>query len=137
MKIIEKNNSIFEVDIEETKKYYCSNMLCDCCCCRNLYVQIKNVAPNLGAFLAEFGVDICRPDEAMSLEQEESIEYLLIAYSVVGKVKSKKGYQICIDGLEVQIGNEEGFPCEQFAPHFFITVSGLNLPWVLTETFPK
>jgi len=73
MTTIQKDEYVFSVDVEKTKEYYKTHTLCDCVCCRNYYAQIKDKLPKLNAFLSEFGVDISKPDEAMSAEMITSI----------------------------------------------------------------
>ena len=138
---IKKDNAVFWLDYEKTQTYYETHSVCDCCCCRNLYAQIKKVAPNLDAFLKTFGVDISRPDEIGSTEMKDYIDYLFVGYTVTGKMITPEFYETEIDDLTVTIsaGNApyEWFPHEQTEPCFFISVSGLSLPWVLDEPFPK
>lgn len=63
MTTIQKDEYVFSVEVEKTQEYYKTHSVCDCVCCRNYCVQIKNKFPKLNAFLSEFGVDISKPDE--------------------------------------------------------------------------
>lgn len=141
MIIIQKDEAVFEVDYEKTRSYYKTHSVCDCCCCRNLYAQVRKAAPKLTAFLETFGADISRPDENSSIEMENYIDYLFIGYTVTGKIVSPGYYETEMDGLKVAISDGstpyDWFPNEQTEPCFFISVSGLSLPWVLDEPFPK
>ena len=65
---IQKDEYVFEVDIEKTIEYYKTHSLCECDCCENFYVQIKDKFPKLESFLSSFGIDISKPDEIMSVE---------------------------------------------------------------------
>lgn len=138
---IMKENAVFSVDYEGTKEYYKTNSVCDCPCCRNLYAQIKNAAPNLEPYLADFGVDIFRPDEIGSVEMDDYIDYLFVGYTVSGQMKVPELYETKIDRLSITISSGknpfEWFPHEQKGSCFFISISGLSLPWILDEPFPK
>lgn len=139
MKTIKKQDYIFEVDIEKTIEYYKTHSLCDCDCCENFYAQIKETFPILGEFLSEFGVDITRPDEIFSTENDNVIEYLGVYYSVCGKITSlgQSKFDICdSQSLKIEI---DGFspPNEQTGDYFTISVSNVfELPWVLDKPFP-
>lgn len=141
MTTIVKDDYIFTVDIDETKKYYSTHSLCDCECCRNLYAQIKAVSSKLDAYLSEFGVDICRPDEAASIKMKNYIDYLFVGYTVTGVMETHGIYETDIDDFHVTISRGdnayEWFPNEQKEPCFFVSISNISLPWVLDEPFPK
>ena len=140
MKKIKKDHFVFCVDIKKTKEYYSSNSLCVCPGCRNLYAQIKTLSNDLTAFLSEFGVDICRPDESADVEIKDYIDYLFVGYTVTGRIESEGVYETDIADFHIRIskGNtpNDCFPNEQKDPCFFITVTGITLPWVLNEPFP-
>ena len=78
--ILQKNDGKFLVDLEKTKAYYQSHSLCDCQACRNFYQQASAAFPKLKAFLADFGVDLERPDEIAwgDLSPEGEIDYLFV-----------------------------------------------------------
>ena len=86
MSTIQKDEYVFEVDIEKTIKYYKTHSICECECCENFYAQIKGKFPKLESFLADFGVDISKPDECMSVELDDTIQYIGIDYTVCGKL---------------------------------------------------
>ena len=88
MTTIQKNGYVFLVDQEKTQQYYRTHTLCDCVYCRNYYAQVKQQFPRLDAFLSEFGVDIARPDEIMSVELEGRVAYLNVDYTVCGRVQT-------------------------------------------------
>jgi hypothetical protein len=140
MKKIKMDNFVFCVDIEKTKEYYLSNSLCVCPGCRNLYAQIKTLSDELTAFLSEFGIDICRPDESADVEMKDYIDYLFVGYTVTGKIEGEGVYETDIADFHIKIskGNTpyDWFPNEQKEPCFFITVTGISLPWILDEPFP-
>ena len=136
---IEKDNYKFSVDIEKTKEYYNTHSLCDCVCCRNYYKQIEQELPKLKEFLDDFGVDISKPDEIMSDENEGFIDYLNVDYTVCGNVINISEYEIDIyDKLFLNVIVTEGFasPNEQTGEYFTLSVTNIRLPWVLDEPFP-
>ena len=137
MTTITKGDAVFSVDPGSTEAYYTAHSVCNCRYCRNLYAQIKTRFPQLDAFLSAFGVDICRPDEAASVETEDHIDYLFVGYTVTGAMETDRPYETDVESLHVTIsrGNTplDWFPNEQKKPCFFISVSGISLPWVLPE----
>lgn len=141
MEVIKKDNFVFCVDIGKTKEYYLSNSLCDCPGCRNLYAQIKTLSDELNAFLSAFGVDICRPDESADIEMENYIDYQFVGYTVTGRIESEGAYETDIADFHIKISRGDTpydwFPNEEKEPCFFITVTGISLPWVLDEPFPR
>ena len=137
--LIEKDNYKFSVDIEKTKEYYNTHSLCDCVCCRNYYKQIEKELPKLKEFLADFGVDISKPDEIMSVENEGFIDYLNVDYTVCGNVINMSEYEIDIyDKLFLNVIVTEGFasPNEQTGEYFTLSVINIRLPWVLEVPIP-
>lgn len=140
MTTIKNGVYVFSVDTEKTKKYYETNSLCDCVCCRNYYAQIKNKLPKLNDFLCEFGVDISKPDEIMSLEMDDYIDYINVDYTVCGSIESigQDEINIC-DNLFLSIDVTDGFvsPNGQTEKYFTLSVMKIKLPWVLDEPFPK
>lgn len=140
MQIVKKENFTFCVDIEKTREYYLSNTLCDCSGCRNLYVQIETISEKLVDFLSKFGIDICRPDESANVEKNNYIDYLFIGYTVVGRIETEGVYETDIEDFHIKISKgdtpDDWFPNEQKEPCFFVSVTGVSLPWVLDEPFP-
>ena len=120
-----------DVDIQKTEQYYRSHSLCDCSACKSFCLQAKSAFPALSSFLADFGVDISRPDETGSSEKKGEIEYHFVAYTVTGKIKTLGEYEIDIkDGdlfLSVVIDHSY-VPNEQTSDYFTITVYGIRLP---------
>ncbi len=113
--------------------------MCDCVCCRNYYKQIAKELPKLKEFLDDFGVDISKPDEIMSIENEGFIDYLNVDYTVCGNVINMSEYEIDIyDNLFLNVIVTEGFasPNEQKGDYFTLSVTNISLPWVLDVPFP-
>lgn len=139
MTAIQKDEYIFSVDIKKTQEYYKTHSICDCPCCRNYYAQVKNKLPKLNEFLSEFGVDISKPDEIMSVEENNYIDYITVDYTVCGDVQSMGTYEIDIyDNLFLSVIITDGFasPNEQTEKYFTISVMQIKLPWVLNEPVP-
>ena len=140
MPTIQKDEYVFEVDVEKTAAYYKTHSLCQCDCCENFYAQINGKFPKLEAFLADFGVDISKPDEATSVELDNTIQYIGVDYTVCGKVVTMGQYEIDIeDDLFFSIFITDGFasPNEQAGDYFTISIINVfELPWVLDKPFP-
>ena len=141
MATIQKDEYVFEVDVEKTIAYYKTHSLCECEYCENFYAQMKGKFPNLEAFLSDFGVDISKPGEAMSVELDNTIQYIGIDYTVCGKVTVMGQYEIDIqDSQFFSIVITDGFasPNEQNGEYFTISINNIfELPWVLEKPFPK
>lgn len=141
MTAIQKDEYVFAVDVEKTVEYYKTHSLCDCDCCENFYAQIKGKFPKLESFLAEFGVDISRPDEVWSVELDSTIQYIGVDYTVCGKVTTMGQYEIDIDDdMFIRLVITDGFasPNEQTGEYFTISVGTMiELPWVLDKPFPE
>lgn len=140
MTTIQKNGYVFLVDREKTQQYYRTHTLCDCVYCRNYYAQVRQQFPRLDAFLSEFGVDIARPDEIMSVELEGHVAYLNVDYTVCGRVQTMGEGEIELyDGRLLHIAVTEGFasPNEQTGDYFTISVTELELTKQKWETLPK
>ena len=141
MTTIRKDKYVFEVDIEKTIEYYKTHSLCECNCCENFYAQIGGKFPKLESFLSNFGVDIAKPDECMSVELDNTIQYIGMDYTVCGKVATMGEYEIDIkDDQFFSLVITEGFasPNEQTGEYFTISVNNVfELPWVLDKPFPE
>lgn len=137
---IQKDEYIFEVDIEKTIEYYKAHSLCECDYCENFYAQIGGKFPKLESFLSDFGVDIAKPDECMSVELDNTIQYIGVDYTVCGKVSAMGKYEIDIqDDQFFSLVITDGFasPNEQTGKYFTISVNtNFELPWVLDKPFP-
>ena len=138
---IQKDEYVFEVDVEKTIEYYKTHSLCKCDDCENFYAQIGGIFPELESFLADFGVDISKPDEIMSAELDNEIQYFGVDYTVCGKVATMGQYEIDIqDGLFFNLVITNGFasPNEQTGDYFTISIANIfELPWVLDKPFPE
>ena len=138
---IQKDEYVFEVDIEKTIEYYKTHSLCECDRCKNFYAQIDGKFPKLESFLSDFGVDIAKPDECMRVELDNTIQYIGIDYTVCGKVATMGEYEIDIkDDQFFSLIITDGFssPNEQTGAYFTISVINVfELPWVLDKPFPS
>lgn len=133
---IQKGQYVFEVNIEKTIDYYKTHSLCECDGCKNYYAQIKGKFQKLESFLSNFGVDISKPDEIMSVELGNAIKYISVDYTVCGKVVTMGQTEIDIqDDLFFSLFITDGFasPNEQTGDYFTISVTNnvFELPWVL------
>ncbi len=141
MKTVEKEQFRFQVDLDRTMAYYQSHSVCTCSSCRNLYGQIQVRFAQLTVFLAEFGVDIFRPDEVAPVEHDGCVDYLFIGYTVTGSILNDGVYETDLGNCHIKISRGDtpwdSFPNEQTQPHFYITVTGITLPWTLDEPFPQ
>ena len=138
MAIIEKEDYIFDVDIEKTKEYYRTRTLCDCNECQNYYRQAENTFPKIKEFLFDFGIDIARPDEICSIYHKGQVEYYVVAYTAVGECIQCGEYEFDTkDGglfLNLVINKTPVYPNEQEDRQCFeIVVYNIRLPWVLEE----
>ena len=130
MRIIRDNHE-FDVDIQKTYEYYNSHSLCDCPACKNYYLQAEKTFPVLSSFLADFGVNISKPDETGWSEEGEEIDYHFAAYTVAGTIEGFDQYEIDIKdgGLSLNVVfNNKYIPNEQTSEFFVITVYGIRLP---------
>ena len=141
MTTIQKADYVFEVDVEKTINYYKTHSLCECVCCKNFYAQIKGMFPKLESFLSEFGIDITKPDEAMSIELDNMIQYIRVDYTVCGRIVTMGQHKINTqDDPFLSLDITDGFasPNEQTGDYFTISVKNIfDLPWVLDKPFPK
>ena len=64
-------------------------------------------------FTIDFGVDITKPDECMSVELDNTIQYIGIDYTVCGKVVTMGQYEI-----DIQDENVEDAPSVQLPMNF-------------------
>lgn len=130
-----------EFDFDLTKEYYKTHTVCDCCDDKNYQHLAKSKFPELDTFLSQFGADISRPDETGSvyLDKSETIQYLFVAYTVVGKIITDGQETITLTeyGPPVKISiNNEHYPNEQKGDYFTIVVSGIEMPWLLDGEYP-
>lgn len=86
MKTIEFNGFVFSVDVERTQEYYKTHSLCACGDCRNFYAQSK-ILSELDDFLKIFGADVSKPDEAMSVEENDRVNYICVDYTICGRIE--------------------------------------------------
>lgn len=134
---IEKGGIVFGVDLDTARNHSKTHELCSCPCCRNYYAQVCERLPELAAFLREFGIDAARPDEAMSVENDGRIDYIEVDYTVSGQIKTAKRDEIELGGLRITAVDGFVSPNEQTGAYFTLSVTGIVLPWVLDEPFPK
>ncbi|MBQ6292776.1 MAG: hypothetical protein IJK77_02725 [Lachnospiraceae bacterium] len=136
MEKLEINGTEFTFDVEKTREYYKSNEVCDCAYCLQFRHTVRNLYPELAAYLARFGIDIARPDETGPVDLEESILYYFVGYTVCGSGSAPEGadeeISIAADGktLKLTLGTGFQFPNNQKEEYFSLTVYDLYLPRV-------
>ena len=119
------------MDYLKTKNYYktfANDSLCNCDYCKNYYREIKGAYPVMSEYLAEMGIDIEKPFEAMSLDPcEGMIEYIAVQYIVMGSVEDFKS----TDVSGVHIGIADSHPMTDIdEEHFVIELFPIKLRWV-------
>lgn len=127
-------------DYETTKEYrFNYESECDCAYCRNYFLTFKKKYSATSRFIEEFGLDISFPLEIMPLEfDKENNEMGYISYYPIKGIIDKDKKILQIEGLEVRIlkGSDTNNPCpnpKMSQPYLLVEVSGIKLPWVLTE----
>ena len=130
-----------DFDPEMTREYYKFHTGCNGCDDKNYQGFAKERFPELDSFLSQFGVDISRPDEIGSvyLEKNGMIQYLFVAYTVVGRIITEDQNDMILNAsdrpIKVSINNEY-YPNEQKGDYFSIVVTGIELPWLLGGEYP-
>lgn len=127
---IKQDDYVFFVDVQKTKKYYQESQICTCDACQYLHSTIRGKYPELEAFLADFGIDIARFDEAASVELDGRYLYLFVGYTVCGQVVDFGERDIVLPGTDgIRIGVDAGFlfPNHQQGDYFSLSVSGISL----------
>lgn len=134
MEKLEINGTVFSFDPEKTREYYRTNEVCDCADCLLFRDTVRNLYPELAAYLARFGIDIARPDETGPIDLEDGILYTFAGYTVCGSAPEGADEEISIaaDGktLKLTLGTGFQFPNNQKEEYFSLTVYDLYLPRV-------
>ena len=134
-------NTTVDFDLDLTREYYKTHTVCDCCDDKYYQTFAKSRFPELDKFLLQFGVDISQPDETGSvyLEKTGMIQYLFVAYTVVGRI-IKAGQDTItqnVNDLTIKIAiNNDYYPNEQKNDYFSIVVTGIKMPWLLDGEYP-
>ncbi len=92
-----------DIDVEKTRRFYEQSMQtltegCDCIACQNFVKASTHIAPKIGDFFAQLGVDICKaPDmSAMHGEPDRQILHYWGFYHLCGTI---------IDGVNVRVAD--------------------------------
>ena len=98
-----------EIDVDQTKEYYSrSNLeICDCDDCQHYYQKVKNAYREVDQFLNQFGIDILKPHELMSYNDQQELIYFACQYIVFGE---------CANDFEEVIGDVKFIPASSY-PH--------------------
>lgn len=130
---ITKDDCVFSADVEKTKEYYQANSICECDYCQYFHANIRGKYPKTEAFLAEFGIDIAKPDETGPLEHDGRTLYTFVGYTVCGSIPELPEYEIDIDDttfISICADNGSKFPNRQKGAYFSFTVFGMSLPCI-------
>ena len=132
MEKLEINGTVFSFDPEKTREYYRTNEVCDCADCLLFRDTVRNLYPELAAYLARFGIDIARPDETGPIDLEDGILYTFAGYTVCGSAPEGTDEDISIDvdgkTLQLDFGAGFQFPNSQKEEYFSLTVYDLFIP---------
>ena len=126
----------FDIDLDQTMLCRAKEAEdpCDCAYCRNFAASVDGRYPNLRPFLAQFGIDICYPDESMPFDMPGEMWYEN-QYSVCGNILTGDQATLVVDGVEVHFHRENLLHINPVCPEpcFFVGVGMMRLPWVLDE----
>ena len=87
------------IDKNKIIKFYENYLPCDCDECKNFILTIKEKHPQLAKYFQEQGVDIQKPFELVSFQQDKIIEYVDCQYLLFGVCS--KDFECEIDGVKV------------------------------------
>ena len=118
------------VDIERNKTYYKSedSIPCNCGDCINYINKIENKYPFIKSYLDLIGVDVLRPFELSSInnEEEKTVEYISSQYLVFGECEDD--FKETILGIEIVKGTSyPGVPEYIKDKWFILEVIGIIL----------
>ena len=130
MAVIKYDNYVFSVNVQQTKEYYQNNSVCECDYCQYLHSNIQGKYPELEVFLANFGIDITKFDEAGPVELDGQYLYSFIGYTVCGKIVNISEQDIVLPGtddIRIRVDTGYAFPNNQDSDYFSLTVFGVSL----------
>lgn len=131
----------FCFDRDVTAKYYENyTELCQCASCRNFYANVEHISPELKNFLEQFGVDVAKPIELMSItaDREEMCVENTLYYAVHGTATSLEKPWIQVGESSIRIQSENGSPNTDIAePYFVIEANDVWLPWTSEESLDE
>ena len=126
---------IFDVDLERTAAYSDREAAehCDCDHCRNFYLRVDAICPELRCFLGQFGIHPEAPDRMLPIGYSaQQIDYDPMYY-VFGRI-------IRYENSKLSAGDVEIIPasCDTLFEEgtvFSLSVAGLSMPWLLDVPF--
>jgi len=131
---LEINNWIFHVDIGKTALHSKAEAAehCTCAYCRNFYDSVDEAYPQLRSFLSQFGLCLEAPDELIPLYPPSDCS---IYYAVSGEILQNGNEPLSAGSIAIWPLPEHEASANTFleGPHFFLHISCLQLPWVLSE----
>jgi len=123
----------FEVDLSASMAYSSAVVQehCQCGYCRNFYVTVDEVYPNLRKFLGQFGVSVEGPEELMPFEPT----LYSASYCICGTVLQRGLEPMNVDGVPITVLSQEAtdYAPACASPYFVLRTGVLGLPWALEE----
>lgn len=121
------------MDIERTKKFYETmkiSEICQCAYCKNYVKNIKKNYPEVAKYLANLGIDIEKPFEAMPSEVDKNgyIEYVGVQYIIMGDKEDFN--KVLVSGVQLDIAKSHPTTDIQ-EKHFVIEMYPIVLKWVM------
>jgi hypothetical protein len=105
---------------EKTQSWYRNEAgkdLCQCESCKNYYRNIRRTYPDLSAYLSSLGIDIEKPLETWSVEQEDGkLLYPEAMYVIIGSSDSFQPFAVGNIAAE----KEESFPSADIKDEYFV-----------------
>ncbi len=122
--ILEIDDWIFRIELEKTAAHssFVSAEHCTCAYCRNYYLTVGMVCPELEGFLNRFGVLLDAPSEMYPIEPT----LYLSGYRVTGEIVRWGSCPMMVGGVPVTAEPSSNGT-------FLLEVGELALPWVLPE----
>lgn len=123
------------VDLERTQAYYAgTDNRCGCDPCQNFYRSVKQVCPELTAFLAARGADAEKPLEVLWYVEEKHAVLCNAMYVLCGN--AEKDWKTTLDGAEVFVS--PSFPPTGAEEPFFVVEAGpYRMNWILEKPFEE
>ena len=126
---------IFDVDLERTAAYSDREVAEHCTCehCRNFYLGVDAICPELRCFLGQFDIHPEAPDRMLPIGYSaQQIDYDPMYY-VFGRIIRYGNSKLSANDVEIipascDVLFEEGTV-------FSLSVAGLSLPWLLDVPF--
>ena len=133
--LIEKYDWKFYFDKNRTLDYYENySDLCQCESCRNFYENVNFIPNEIKNFLKQFGIDIAKPIEQVSIIADKSKKMVenTVYYAVNGNASSLNNSEITLGQSVIEVVPKEKSPNTNIAqPYFVFAVHDIWLPWTV------